>query len=487
MDLNSLEPTEPTDYPTGLFTRPEPQYTTHTPISPSPFDEHFPQRSGVVLQLPNETLCAIFDEGRRVITAREGSWLMSVSHVCRRWRDVAIHTPFLWTNIYFGFRSRSPKALEYIQTCLERSRNCPLNIKLRFGDNGRAQEQKEALDRLCSHLDVIIPHTNRWRTLDVHLHHSRSLPILLDRLPSQVAILKHIRIELEDHVVEPFDCIVFSKGAPMLESVELHRISYLSCGLPLFHLTSLVLTRSGTVLIPAEFRMVLTTPSCLRELSLLGDTVSPGIGPWASIQLPHLTTLTLHPGAEAVFTHLCNALVTPALKFLALGHFSAESIRILTESLLPYSPRYPKLRMLELSIVAGLSASVQAQIISLLKELPMITELALFSFDASEYTPLLQALHCVAPAQADDHTKDVPAVWLNDRSQPQPAKRLLLPILSTIGITPIDDANIAEISELISSRKAAGHVISCLKTSSYDRFPQDQVQWLREHVRLDYH
>jgi hypothetical protein len=233
--------------------------------------------------------------------------------------------------------------------------------------------------------------------------------------------------------------------------------------------------------------MVLTTPSSLRELSLLGDTVSSGIDPWASIHLPHLTTLTLHPGADTPFTHLCNALVTPALEFLALGHFSAESIRILTESLLPYSPRYPKLRMLELSIVAGLSAPVGGQIISLLEELPMITELALFSFDASEYTPLLQALHCVTPAQADDQIQDFLAVWLSDSSQPQPAKRVLLPNLSTIGITPIDDANIANISKLILTRQAAGQAISCLKTSSYDRFPLDQVLWLREHVRLDYH
>jgi len=235
--------------------------------------------------------------------------------------------------------------------------------------------------------------------------------------------------------------------------------------------------------------MVLTTPSSLRKLSLLGDTVSSGIGPWTSIHLPHLTTLTLHPGADTLFTHLCNALVTPALESLALGHFSAESIRILTESLLPYSPKYPKLRVLELSVVGGMSAAPGAQIISLLEELPMITELALFSFDASEYTPLLQALHCIAPTQADDQTQDFLAVWfkLSNKSQPQPAKRVLLPNLSTIGITPIDDDNMRKIAELISTRQAAGQAISCLKTSSYDRFPLDQVQWLREHVRLDYH
>ena len=235
---------------------------------------------------------------------------------------------------------------------------------------------------------------------------------------------------------------------------------------------------------PAEFRMVLTGPSSLRELSLFGDIVAPGGDAWASIYLPCLASLRLRPGAETTFTHLCSALLTPALESLTLQHFTSESIRIFIESLRPYSPKYPKLRLLELRVVEYLDGAAAAQIVSLLEELPMITHLALFSFNSSTYTLVLERLYGVARIGVDDPTQ----VWLGLASNSsQPTQRVLLPYLCTIGMTPIDEGNIANICKLISTRQAAGRVISCVKTSSYDRVPQDRVQWLREHAKLDYH
>jgi len=292
----------------------------------------------------------------------------------------------------------------------------------------------------------------------------------------------------------------------MLLSIELRGISFASCKFPLAHLTSLVLTHSNKALSPSELKRVLTTASSLRDLSLFGDIVSSGRDAWTSIQIPSLVSLTLSPGADTLFTHLCMALVMPALESLTLQHFSSESIRIFIESMRPYSPKYPRLQMLELRAVMSYDTSTTAQIIDLLERCPSITQLSLISFYPSTYIPLLAFLYCedsVGSASAGDTHADhddslntpfdikadtakqmsPPLVLASDSSRL--AKPALLPHLQTIGIIPLNTDNIADICKLISTRKAWGRPISCLKTSSYDRIPLESFQSLREHVTLD--
>jgi hypothetical protein len=458
--------------------------------------------------LPNETLGAIFDEGRRVITAREGSWLISVSRVSRRWRDVALHTPFLWTNIYYGPRLRS---LGYTCACLERSRNCPLDITLQFVDSDRPQPMTSDavnLKRVIRYISLIVQHANRWRTLDVHFRRLITLQIaLLDRLPSKAAILKHVRFELdhEEGVHERPSREIFGQGAPILASVELRGISFASCKLPLAQLTSLTLTRTDRPLSPSEFRRVLISSLSLRELSLLGDIVSTGREDWVSIQIPSLVSLTLSPGSDTNFTHLCAALIMPGLASLILQHFPGESIRIFIESLRPYTEKYPRLRLLELRIVGDLDMSTTVQIADLFKECPMITQLSLISLQSSVFVPLLERLHPqVARSRAltiASHIGDLGSldtifgvsvdtsrimldVVAAENDSLVHATTMLFPRLHTIAIAPINRDNIAAICDLISTRREIGRAISCVKASSFENVPPDRFQWLREHVSM---
>ncbi|KAF6756823.1 hypothetical protein DFP72DRAFT_1044578 [Ephemerocybe angulata] len=55
------------------------------------------------------------------LNCRPAAWIPRVTHVCRQWRDVAISSPSLWTDICF----RTP---ELMQLMLERSRNAPLTL-----------------------------------------------------------------------------------------------------------------------------------------------------------------------------------------------------------------------------------------------------------------------------------------------------------------------------------------------------------------------
>ncbi|KAI0044486.1 hypothetical protein FA95DRAFT_1496994, partial [Auriscalpium vulgare] len=51
-------------------------------------------------------------------------WL-SVTHVCQRWRDIALHTPMLWTDIAFPFVFGEHWAAAFSS----RARDMPLTIQ----------------------------------------------------------------------------------------------------------------------------------------------------------------------------------------------------------------------------------------------------------------------------------------------------------------------------------------------------------------------
>src|SRR5258705_10805248 len=47
-----------------------------------------------VLSLPSDITCQIFE----LVVDPESRGLISVTHVCRVWRDLALQTPLLWTD-----------------------------------------------------------------------------------------------------------------------------------------------------------------------------------------------------------------------------------------------------------------------------------------------------------------------------------------------------------------------------------------------------
>jgi hypothetical protein len=75
-----------------------------------------------------------------------------VSHVCRRWRLLALDTPNLWSILLFSNRSKMTRAKEYIA----RSKTLPLKISL--FDTGHPSDE----DRFSQILDLIEPEGARW-------------------------------------------------------------------------------------------------------------------------------------------------------------------------------------------------------------------------------------------------------------------------------------------------------------------------------------
>ena len=77
--------------------------------------------------------------------------LVSVTHVCRSWRQVAITAPELWTQITMA-------NLEAVKVFLERSGAVPLRVDIRLGSKGESHEKI---------LEALFPHARRFRQLYV--------------------------------------------------------------------------------------------------------------------------------------------------------------------------------------------------------------------------------------------------------------------------------------------------------------------------------
>ncbi|KAH9065434.1 hypothetical protein EDB87DRAFT_1803443 [Lactarius vividus] len=145
-----------------------------------------------VNNLPNELLSSIFTLGSDAeksgyddIAAEEEEeeegprlpFQVLVSHVCRRWREVVIGIPTLWT--YLDFAEGPP--FNKSQAWLERSKDQPLDIEIDCTIDSDPESESEPDDESedqadSCHVspadlpvvrDLILPHSARWRTFEL--------------------------------------------------------------------------------------------------------------------------------------------------------------------------------------------------------------------------------------------------------------------------------------------------------------------------------
>ncbi|KAK7053978.1 hypothetical protein R3P38DRAFT_1474159 [Favolaschia claudopus] len=174
-----------------------------------------------ILSLPNELLTIIaaagqHDCGTHTPTAHKSEWILS--HVSRRFRNVVIGTPGLWTNIEVRFAENSyeHRFAEVLKLHLQRSN--PLNVSVSLGilDNGVAT--------LAEWLLQVAPEINRIESLSVVL---RSIQ---DDFSLEFAPLRHLAapnllnleiINLDFVWTSRLPLQLFSAEAPNLSSVRM--------------------------------------------------------------------------------------------------------------------------------------------------------------------------------------------------------------------------------------------------------------------------
>ncbi|KAL1719594.1 hypothetical protein EV715DRAFT_198678 [Schizophyllum commune] len=91
--------------------------------------------------------------------------ILYVAAVCRDWRNLAIQTPSLWTNIHINFwPGNLSNATALLRILLSRSAELPLSLSMRSSDNiSVRQDEAEPL------VSVLLAHSARWARLDARV------------------------------------------------------------------------------------------------------------------------------------------------------------------------------------------------------------------------------------------------------------------------------------------------------------------------------
>ncbi|KAJ6584743.1 hypothetical protein B0H19DRAFT_925009 [Mycena capillaripes] len=316
---------------------------------------HRPTCVHFIHRLPNEIVARIF-----VLGAEDDDMLpIAVSHTCRRFRAISLHTPSLWRRI--SLSRNAPMWRERIY----RAKACPLDVELlpwRATSSGATVAQLLDIHtvQLCMH--IVSPFIRRIRSLVIILPAYE--PFLANAALSGCCLNKSGRASLLEELTlfyrandDTKEFCLFSGHAPRLRRLTIDglRLTWLPS---LFqNLTFLDYTHHGFSVgdeAAAELLTMLTVCSGLRELRILFPRKClarpPGpfrphmrrvVFPWL-IQL-HLRVETRDIPAELAL--LVTYLSTPALTSLYLTDLGRRNHPF--PSLKSFMRTYPKVPSLQ--------------------------------------------------------------------------------------------------------------------------------------------
>lgn len=289
--------------------------------------------------LPLEVLGMIFEAGLAIKRPSRRRFEIVVSHVCRRWRSVAIRTPTLWTEIRHYSSPESNRTMVY----LARSGALPITLLIR----GLRQSTIEK-----DFVEVVDGCISRCRQLSLEGYQGESISTLLKQISCHSApLLTSIEVACKDVVDACGE--LFSSTAPSLTSVRLGRpgCSYEGSMNPLLHdavtyaalrdilMNMTSLTHLELQMTHSSLQLLITLPS-LEYLSL--DTRHSrephnALTVMQSFQAPKLREISLR-GISTIFgspTPPSTGPPFPSLRKLYLEELSGNEIIPLCASFFP--------------------------------------------------------------------------------------------------------------------------------------------------------
>ena len=428
-------------------------------------------RHAVTYNIPNETLSAIFEAGLSDLVDRPITSLpvepsptipfeFQVSAISRRWRNVALSTPRLWTRLHINVLKSTEDDL--IDLYLFRSKTCLLDIvtKTQMLLNGGVDSYADITARFQQHLERLLPHVTRWRKLIImHPAEPTSLsPLAHLHAPALETIMVHSQSYFGNQHSNIMD--MFSGGAPRLSSVELQGTYF---RLPRDTVTSLKLGVCFLLLNEAQFCRFMLPMRSLTYLCLHSTVcIEPIIGQ-RSIQLWSLLSLELHLAYMSVGA--LRLFDLPAVETLTVHGITHNMIEAFSQ----HHVLYPTLQ--SLTVITQHRTSKQCtpatKTLDFISLFPGVREVV---FQGADSTAVLHALQ-------DGQSADV----------------LLWAELSKITIKPAPQTTIAVkkqiwtyITKLVMSRFQRGHPISQIELSEtiLERCTPKQRQRLEEEVAL---
>ncbi|KAI0051847.1 hypothetical protein FA95DRAFT_1533739 [Auriscalpium vulgare] len=278
-----------------------------------------PAAHAPVSHLPAELLVRVFAYARlleppgpplRRPFYRRG-WIgwVKVSHVCRRWRHVALGAADLWEDVDFTMGE------EWGQACLARAQNAP--IVLKFGGTHIFTDE---------HVDLVAKHISHTRELFVGCQETTVVKSqLFKRLTMPAPYLESIYCMLAR------DSVSLSEDLLAQEAPRLSCVTFANCGT--IHWTSRLFTNLTTLSVSRPKWLTSPPPDyvppnlfdvldalermpTLRELTLFADAV---LRP-ADLLLPHRRHSVVHLPNLVMFSLNCNNIpdITALLRYLRL-------------------------------------------------------------------------------------------------------------------------------------------------------------------------
>ncbi|KAF8904829.1 hypothetical protein CPB85DRAFT_1457083 [Mucidula mucida] len=429
-------------------------YSTTAASRWSPDDMEDMSTSNIIHTLPNELLTLIFEAGSALtypslcepkspyvpITVKKITpFMTTVMHVCHRWRQVAIHTPALWTTLHV---SRSKKAVDklpnikdfrnpiaWVTEHLTRSQSLPLDISI----DCRNLSAKTVFAQLT-------PESNRWRSLRITLTSVQELPTALTNLKKVSAplleTLEITSLKYHDSISPPITSFFRNGLSPRLAHVRLNRVNLSWLAFPLKDLTTLELRFVVWPTYPLLADMLSGSPNLESLLLHIDNTAAKLLERHTrpSISIPSLKSLEIRLFSQGQPT------ICPFLQIFSIPALESLTMRDVTSSdwcrILVYfrvhCTSYPVLRHLTLSSIKGL-ISVDS---SAVRAFPQLTTLSLAGLYANAFFRLL----------VDEKTDDmyrVP-VWPN---------------LGRVVVAGDPSLNVALVNRAVEARRTMGRAI----------------------------
>ncbi|KZP23629.1 hypothetical protein FIBSPDRAFT_1014178 [Athelia psychrophila] len=234
------------------------------------------------------------------------------THVCQRWRQIALSTPSLWNRITILVTANdSTKKVECVTSWLERGRDCPLFIKILC--RGKGHNCQSGWDAL---LATVIGHSFRWQEAVF----SAPFPFLVTDLTgirNRLPLLQTLKLCLLK--VNPPNAF---EAAPMLRSImDLNFMSLRSLSqLPWTQLTEVTVKGCSCTTALSMLKMM---PRIVSFTSRLGYSANSPMTP--PLCLPELRNLALYDGGSV--DCFLDSLELPSLMKFSISEQSSSPPR----------------------------------------------------------------------------------------------------------------------------------------------------------------
>lgn len=288
-----------------------------------------------------------------------------ITSVCKRWREIGIDTPSLWTNIDF---SVGGPGFEQQREYLNRSKSSPviiridctfneqekLLIKASTTDEEEDELEAQKLDILKSIIEIVEPHVFHWRTFELMVTKYSLIQHVLERFGGypQAPLLDTLELYHYEDLEEPVffspsewrdqDFILFNGNAPRLAHVALWGV-HLNWEKSLFlsGLRELEMTYHAEDVWPdfRTFARMLKESPGLESLSLRQSGPDGSLRDWTESMLPKDGSALSTPSLT---------IPLPALKNLDLGYIAPKTVKNLLRCL-----AIPSLRSISIDFEHG--------------------------------------------------------------------------------------------------------------------------------------